>query len=221
VLVTRAGATALGPRVLRDALALHGRDLGLFYARLGREPAARAEFEDARAREVLPAVRVWDGRGWRPVGSLRDLPTLVRRDQAVPIDLPEAAAEVLKVRVDGPPGLWALDRAVVSFDSRRPAAQTRVPLSRATAEDGSDRTSVLRRVDRRRHSLRPGRDRVTLAFPAPPRPPGLDRTVLLEATGYYCVLVPADGEPQPEAFRRLVEQPGGVARFVLARAGGD
>jgi hypothetical protein len=43
------------------------------------------------------------------------------------------------------------------------------------------------------------------------------RSVLVEATGYYNVVVPADGEPQREAFRRLVEEPGAVARFALER----
>jgi hypothetical protein len=217
LLVARTGATAFGPRVLHDVLELQGRDLGLFYGRLGRDSLARAAFENAREREVLPTVRVWDGRGWRTAGFLRDLPSLVRRDQAVPLDLPEGPGRTLRLRIDGPPGLWSLDRAVVSFDEAPAPLDTRVALSRATGEDGSEPTELLRRVDRRRHSLRPHRDGLTLAFDAPPRSPGRERTVLLEATGYYNLLVSADGAPQPDVFRRLVEEPGGVARFALER----
>lgn len=217
VLVARAGATPLGPRVLQDVLALHGRDLGLFYARLERDPAARAAFERAREREVLPTVRVWDGREWRVAGWLRDLPSLVERDQAVPLDLRGVEGDTLRLRIDGPPGLWSIDRAAVAFGDGEPFDETRVTVARATLEDGSDVADVLARADGRRHSLRPHMDTVTLAYRAPARRPARQRTVLVEATGHYNVMVPADGEPQPATFRRLVEEPGGFARFALER----
>jgi RNA polymerase sigma factor (sigma-70 family) len=217
VLVARAGATPLGARVLQDVLALHGRDLGLFYAKLERDPAARAAFERAREREVLPTVRVWDGREWRVAGWLRDLPSLVQRDEAVPLDLRSVPGDVLRLRIDGPPGLWSIDRAAAAFDVGEPFDETRVTVGRASLEDGTEVTDVLAQADGRRHSLRPHMDTVTLAYPAPARRAGRQRTVLVEVTGHYNVMVPADGDPQPEAFRRLVEEPGGFGRFVLDR----
>lgn len=41
--------------------------------------------------------------------------------------------------------------------------------------------------------------------------------MLAEATGYYNVIVPAEGEPQREALQRLIDEPGAVARFALER----
>ena len=216
-LVVRAGATALGARMLGAVLALHGRELPAFSARLNGDPAARAAFERAREREVLPVVRVWDGRDWRTAGHIRDLPSLVTRDQAVAIDLGGLPGGPLRVRIDGPPGLWALDRAAVAWSesSRDAIHETRVRLERALGEDGRALTAVLRDADGRRHTLRPGRDAVRLVFPAPAPRPGSTRSVLVEATGYYELVIPAEGEPQRAAFRRLVEEPGAVARFVL------
>ncbi len=216
VLVARVGATALGGRLLAQVLALHGRDLGFFYASLARDPAARARFERAREREVLPTVRVWDGSQWRSVGFLRDLPSLVQRDQAVPLDL-RGIDGALRLRIDGPRGLWSIDRAIVAFTTGEDFKETRLAASRATREDGRDVTDVLGSIDGRRHSLRPQRDSVTLTFAAPPVRRGRERTVLVEATGHYSVIVPADGEPQREAFRRLVDEPGAVARFARER----
>jgi len=216
-LVVRAGATALGPRMLAAALALHGQDLPAFYTRLNGDPTARDAFEQAREREVLPFVRVWDGGGWRIAGHVRDLPSLMMRDQAVPLDLAGLPAGSLRVRIDGPPGLWALDRVAVAWSGSRAETvhETRVPLARAEDEDGRDLTALLRDADGRRHTLRPGHDTVSLVFAAPPPRPGFTRSVLIEATGYYELIVPAEGEPQRAAFRRLVEEPGAVARFVL------
>jgi hypothetical protein len=93
--------------------------------------------------------------------------------------------------------------------------ETRVPLERATGEDGGDLTALLREADGRRHTLRSGHDTATLLFAAPPPQPGSKRTVLVEATGYYELMVPAVGEPQRAAFRQLIDEPGAVARFVL------
>jgi hypothetical protein len=215
VLLVRAGATALAPRALRATLALHGRDLPRFYERLERDPAARAAYERAREREVLPTVRVRDRSGWRVAGLVRDLPSLVLRDQAVPIDLRGVDGTVVRLRVDGPPGFWSLDRAVLATEDGTLPSESRVSLSAAVTDDGRDVGGVLARPDHRRHLLRPGQDSVTLRFPAPPPRPGWRRTLLLEATGYYGVIMPAEGEPRPEEFRRLVEEPGGVARFTL------
>jgi hypothetical protein len=218
LLVTRAGGTALAPQVLRDALALHGRDLGRFYARLNEDVAVQKAFGRAWAREAMPTVRVFDGRGWRLAGYVRDLPSLVRRDQALALDLRGIDGPSLRLRIDGPPGMWALDRAVVSFDAKPTAnVETTLTPEQATDPDGRDVADLLRRVDGRLHSLRPHLDTVTLEFVAPPLRPGRARSVLVEANGYYSVIVRSEGTPQTQAFRRLVEEPGAVARFALER----
>lgn len=46
---------------------------------------------------------------------------------------------------------------------------------------------------------------------------GCTLTVLVEATGYYNVIVHSEGEPRREAFRRLLDEPGGVTRFAQER----
>jgi hypothetical protein len=217
LLVARVGATAMAPGVLNDVLALHGRELGRFYASLDAEPLAREAFERAREREVLPTVRVLDGSGWRVAGHLRDLPSLVRREQALPLDLRGVSGDKVRIRIDGPPGFFEIDRAVVSYDAEPAAVETRLRPVRATEDSGRDVLALLRDADGRRHSLRPHLDGVTLEFEAPPRRPGLARSVLVEAAGYYNVIVRAEGEPQREAFRRLLTEPGAVARFALER----
>jgi hypothetical protein len=63
---------------------------------------------------------------------------------------------------------------------------------------------------------------VVLHFPVPPLQLGWQRTVLLEVTGYYSVIVFAEGDLQSAAFRGLTDVPAGVACFTLEwlRAGG-
>jgi hypothetical protein len=146
---------------------------------------------------------------------LHDPPTRVFRDVAVPLDLDGVEGDHLRVRIDGPPGLWSLDRAVVSWPSEDGYQELRVPLARATGERGEVLTDLLAHADGRRHVLRPYRDRVTLVFPAPPPKPGRARSLLVEVAGFYIPLVLVEGGPRHAAFQRLVEEPGAVARFIL------
>ena len=148
----------------------------------------------------------------RSSGGTRQLP-LGRRG---------SEGERLRVRIDGPPGLWSIGRAVVASEGAGRFEQERLAPVRATREDETDVTELLSRADGRRHSLRPLMDAVTLRFLAPPRRPGRLRSVLVEATGCYDVVVPAEGEPQRLAFRRLVEEPGGEVhpRAEAPRTGG-
>jgi hypothetical protein len=146
----------------------------------------------------------------------------VRREQAVPLDLRVVAPGPLRL-LDGAPGLFAIDRAAVSFEEEPGIVETRVASVRAVDDAGQDVLERLRQVDGRRHMLLPRRDAVEPSFPARPRRPGWSRTVLAEATGYYNVIASGQGEPRPEVFRRLLTAPGAVARFaleqLLARSG--
>ena len=60
-------------------------------------------------------------------------------------------------------------------------------------------------------------DAVELRFVAPPARDGLRRTVVLEATGWYRILLPATGEPQTARFDELLREPDALARFSLER----
>jgi hypothetical protein len=61
--------------------------------------------------------------------------------------------------------------------------------------------------------MNPGVGSADLVFRAPPRTPGTQRSFVIEATGYYTILVPAEGEPQPALYQRLVEEPGAFGRW--------
>lgn len=219
VLVLRVGGTSLGPLVLRETLALHGRELSAFYAGLESEPGVRAVFEEALERELLPAVSVWDGADWRRVGTVRDLPSLVLRDIALPLDLRGIPGGTLRLRIEGAPGTWTLDRAALALVAEPAASEeTRLDVASAVTGDGRDVSGILRRPDGRRFLLRPGLDKATLRFVAPPRRPGFARSLLLEATGHCSLVVPADGTSRAEEFRRLVQVPGALARYALERS---
>jgi hypothetical protein len=58
-------------------------------------------------------------------------------------------------------------------------------------------------------------DRAELTFLAPAQADGLERTILLKASGYYDIHLDAGGEPQTEIIEKMDNEPGFTAQFAL------
>jgi hypothetical protein len=115
----------------------------------------------------VPTISVWTGNSWKPVDFLGALSTATFATQAVPLKLPRAPADTLRVWIDGLPGTWRMDSAEVGFNSASPAqVRELLPVSARTRE-GRDVLKPLERIDRERHVLENG-DAVELTFAAPP-----------------------------------------------------
>jgi hypothetical protein len=209
-----ARGTPWAPVLLHELLALQGRDLDGWYRKVNADIFGLSLF--GLTLEAVPTVKVWNGREWALVDLLAALPTATSAEQAFRIDLRSLPAGALRVRIEGLPGTWELDRAVVDYG---PATEPMVAeIGPEVAEDGSgaDVRPLLAAVDGRRHSMRTG-DTVELRFSAPPARDGLVRTVVLKATGWYRILAPATGEPQTARFEQLLNEPGALARYSLER----
>lgn len=212
-LAFRARSTPWASVLLRGVLGLHGRDQQAWTDRMNADAMARGAFLGALGREGLLNVRVWDGSAWRDVGSLANMAEAVARDQAIRVDLAGIPGDVLRVRVDATAGMWVIHGAAADFGRGSPVRVRELALAAARTSRGEDIRDVLAAVDGRRFVMDPGLDSADLAFDAPPPTPGLDRSFVLEATGYYTILVPAEGEPQQTLYDRLVREPGALGRY--------
>lgn len=206
-------STTWAVQLLAEALALHGRELPAWRARVNGDPGARAAFFGALRREVLPAISVWDGERWRPVGVLSNLGPWLDREQAVRISLQGTSGPTLRVRLESTPGLWIVDSVMADFGTP-PAIDVVVLTPRRADFRGQDVRGPLSDRDGRRVMLEQG-DSIEMVFGAPPAQADRSRSVFVEATGYYTPLVPADGAPRPELFEELVAQPGAIASWSL------
>jgi hypothetical protein len=109
--------------------------------------------------------------------------------------------------------MWMLHGAEADF-SRTPAlAVTDLEPASARTVHGDDIRGLLATVDGRRYVMNPGLDSADLVFDALPPKPGLLRSFVLEATGYYTILVPAEGEPQRALYDTLIREPGAFGRY--------
>jgi hypothetical protein len=196
-------------------LELLGRDVDRWYAGLDASPEQFAAFDAARQREIALQVQVWDGSGWRRRALVPDLGSALFRDLAVVLDVRDLPADRLRVRLDSTVGLWMVDSIEADFskDAELPVREIRPTLARD--EHGSDVTAALLAADDRSYEMTDASTWAEVTFDAPPCRPGLERTLVLRANGYYRIHVHSDGEPQPELVRRLIQEPGAFGRYSL------
>jgi len=215
-LVFDARSSLWGVQMLVELLSLHGADLEAWRARVNADPEAREAFLGALAREGLPRIRVWDGREWRLVGTLRNLGPALAREQALRVPLDDVPGTVLRVRVDATPGFWVLDSVAADFAEPPPVWVEALEADSATLA-GRDVSGLLASGDGRRLTLHRG-EGVELAFRVPDGPAaGNTRSILAEATGYYTPLIQARGAADAALFEYLVAEPGAFARHNLER----
>jgi hypothetical protein len=213
-LAVTARSTTWAPGLVHELLSLKGRDLEAWYRRVNTDVFGRTL--DELTFEAVPTVKVWDGRQWKLVDLLAALPTATTAVQAFPIDLRPLPPGPLRLRIEGLPGTWELDHAAVDYGGAPDPLVARVAPEVARTGRGLDVRATLAAADGRRHSMRTG-DTIELQFAAPPARDGLRRTVVLEATGWYRILLPETGEPQTARFDELLHEPDALARFSLER----
>jgi len=196
-------------------LELLGSDFERWYARMGSTMEDYQAFEQARRREVALSIRVWDGAGWRNAGFVEEVGSELARDVAVAIDLGDVPGERLRLRLDSTVGLWAIDSVHVDYSRGAPLEVREIPPAKVTDQEGRDLTASVSRADGKDYVMSGATAWAEAVFPAPPRRPGWDRSVLLKTTGYYKIHVEGRGEPQLALVQRLVNEPGAFGQHTL------
>jgi hypothetical protein len=214
-LLVRVRNTPFGDWLQKRLLELPGTALDRWYEELDRSAEARSRLQKAMIREGMIRVEVLARDGWREGGFVWEVGPLVWKDVVVPLDLSDVDGERVRVRLSATAGLWMVDRAALEPGSVLVEPDAELLPQRARDERGSDVLPLLLAADGRRYVMPDLENRADLSFAAPPPKPGWDRSVLLEATGYYLIHVPPGGEPQLELMERLVNEPGAYGRFAL------
>jgi hypothetical protein len=203
-------------------LHLLGPGLPAWYREIDENPSARNDLLAWMARERLYAlnVEVEEAGGWQPGAVLPVAGPFVSDERVTTLDLSRVTGSELRIRLRPPAGFWALNSFAVDYSQESPLSVTRVPLESVRDEQGNDLLPALTRVDDRYHEMSATGERAFVAFPAPPRRPGQDRTIFLHSRGYYKMHVPEDGEPNRTAFERILQEPGAGARLSAERYAG-
>jgi hypothetical protein len=215
-LVTSATLTPWAGEVGGRLLGLLGRDLPLWYQRIDNEPAARAELLGWMAREEMFAlkIQVEEADGWRVRGMMPVAGPFVFDERVVPLDVSRVVGDRVRIRMQPPPGFWAFHSFAIDYSGERPLSVTRLLAREARDWAGRDLTAELRAADGNYFEMPEQWQRAAVMFAAPPRVPGMKRTLFLHTRGYYRMHRPADTPPDWETYRHILQTPGAAAAWL-------
>jgi hypothetical protein len=85
----------------------------------------------------------------------------------------------------------------------------------AIDRNGRDVKAMIAKADQVFYEMPQAGDFAELTFAAPERTPGLERTVLLKARGYYEVHFTPTGAGQPDLARQMLRDPNRAVCYAL------
>jgi hypothetical protein len=140
----------------------------------------RTRIDDELRRLGLPLVIRTSGG--EPI-EIAPIGPAIQRTFAVPLVLPEGNGTSVHVTFELTPGFWEIDQVALAEEGEMLVPQ-RLRGRAAIGAGSRDLTELLGEADGRRVELSSGQA-VELAFDAPARQPGRERTVVLEILGSY------------------------------------
>lgn len=196
-------------------LALHGRELPAWYARMNSSPEARAALFQAMVREGMLRVQVGNGQNWQEAGFFWEVGPSVPKDQVLWLDLSNLPGETLQVKLESTAGFWMINSVAIDYSPEAELIVTELLPQQARDQLGQDQREILTNNDGRYYVMPAVKDWAELVFAVPPARPGYQRSILLKSSGYYEIHVTAAGEPQRELVAKLMTEPGAYGQFTL------
>lgn len=215
-LLAGAWTTVQGSASAEGILGLHGREINRYYEEVNARGPAYRNLMAWYMNEELYMLKVWveTKDGWQPRGLIYGGGPFVAKEKAYVLDVSDVPGEVLRIRLNPPLEFWMFDRLAVDYSPDLPLNSREIAATSALDQDGRDVRRLLASNDDIFLKMPNKGDQTELRFDAPPRIPGLDRTVLLKASGYYDVRLEAKGEPRRELLDRIHNEPGFTLRFA-------
>jgi hypothetical protein len=217
VLVLRARSSALAAEAFARYLAEMGPGLAPLLAwSEGEECCPYRERVAEEMRRLGLPIDVRVGAAASETVQVDPIGPAVFRSQAVPVRIPAGAEPTIDVQLELSPLLWEIDQ--VQLGRGRAVEPVRLAPRAARGGDGADLTGRLGRRDEARVTLAED-DLVDLEFDAPPAPPaGMQRSVVLEISGYYEFDVGGRAWLDPFAIWRHQTGRDSLPRFALRMA---
>jgi hypothetical protein len=213
-------ATGLwGSYMVREMVALRGREIPAWYREIDSSQAARDELRDWNLREELWWLKVYveEPEGWVVRGVMPGGGPLISPARVIPLDVSRARGGRLRIRICPPAGYWAFDSFAVDYTPESPLQVQRIPPASAREPGGREVLRELLAADDGYYEMPAIGDRAFLAFPAPPPQPSMERTVFLHTRGWYRLHLDQTREPDTAALKRLLATPGAGAEFGAER----
>ncbi len=214
-LLANAWTTQWGSMMGGKFMELYGDSLDETYDDVDRHGPTYRRILKWMADEELYMLKVWleTPDGWEARGMIMGGAPIVTKDKAIGFDVADIPGDVLRIKLRPPVNFWMVNSLAVDYGGDSPVDVTEIAAETAVDQAGRDVRAELAATDGN-YLESPNRgERTELVFAAPPLKEGLERTVLVKASGYYKVNIDANGEPRTDLIDRVFDEPGFAARY--------
>jgi hypothetical protein len=218
-LIANAATGLWGSYMIKKMVELRGRETAAWFASLDGNAAAAQAVHTWSEREETYRLRieVEEPTGWELRGTLAGGGPLLAEDRVAPLDVSRTRGSQLRIRLRPPAGFWAFNSFAMAFGAGQSVAIDRIGALSAATSEGRNILPDLLASDDRYYPMPTMSDRAELAYPAPARKKGMDRTVFLHSRGWYQLHLRQDGDPDTATISRIMAVPGAAASFAADR----
>ena len=214
-LVLRGQKTAWAGYLMRSFVRAHGAAVTAWYDAMDADSAGAALFRHTLEDEVHLNVSIWKDGRWVRQGSVWGGGPEIAKIHAVPLDLSGITDDVVRVRLESAPSFWLIDWAALDAAPEMPFTVHELVMGSAVAADGRDVSDALRKRDGSDLVLEVG-DQIELSFAVPDAAPGMARSYLSRAHGWYRFHAPETGPADTALLRGLLQERRGISKTSVA-----
>jgi hypothetical protein len=216
-LLINAFNTLWGSQSLKQYLDLYGDKVNEWYDEINSLGPAYFKMVNMHVRAELYSlqVRVETDDGWKSKGLIIGGGPFVSEDKVYSFDISDVPGDVLKVKLTPPAAFWMINYLAVDYSEDLPVQVTEIEAIEAIDHKGQDVRGILKSNDNNYLSMPNIGDRADLVFESPPHSNGMERTVILKASGYYDIHLEGKGDPQLQLIDKLHSEPGYAVQYAF------
>jgi len=216
-LIVNACNTLWGSQSLKNYLDLYGDKVDEWYEEVHNRGPAFFRMVNTHVREELYSlqIRVETEDGWKSKGLIIGGGPFVSEDKVYSFDISDVPGDVLKIKLTPPAAFWMINYLAVDYAEDLPVNVTEIEAIEAIDHKGQDVRGILAKNDNNYLIMPSIGDRTDLVFESPPKSEGMDRTVILKASGYYDIHLEGKGEPKLQIIDKLHSEPGFAVQYAF------
>ncbi|MDQ1353434.1 MAG: hypothetical protein QG657_3740 [Acidobacteriota bacterium] len=209
--------TQWGSYIIQKYLDLYGEKVSDWYNEMNNLGPAFFNMKKILLDEELYSlqINVETETGWQSKGMLLGGGPFAAGDKAYILDLRDVPGDTFRVKLTPPVAFWQINYIAVDYSENTPVKITETAAVKAADSRGQDALAALEKTDNNYLVMPNTGDSAELIFSAPSSIPGMARTVILKAGGYYDIHLAAKGQPQQETLDRIHAEPGFVLQYAF------
>lgn len=211
--------TLWASHMVKQFLELYGNEVDNYYAEMAAKGPAytRTMYWNEREELYRLHIRVDTEEGWKSKGTVVGGGPFVSEDRIYTIDLKDVPGDTLRIKLTPPDGFWQINHLAVDYTADLPVDVTEITPIEAIDDKNQDVLDILAFEDNDYLVMPEIGDSTKVTFLAVPEKPGMDRSYILKASGFYDIHLEAQGESRMDILTQFLTEPGYTVQYSLEK----